>query len=208
MSQNTSPPSGVSRRAFLKIGGGAGIGAAFAVALLRGPFRGARAAIQLPDPDVATLPGACFGPLTEEERIVAAMVDTVVPGRQSDPTGAPGALDTCALNLIYDEFWPFVDYLPVLLPLLDDTSRNRFEVGFADATLEQRTEVLRTVEGAVPFVRLAYRFVRSTFYAGMYNFEGTNYLGWAGPNLGYRDHEEFSFREPVSEELTTDGNLP
>lgn len=200
--------SGIGRRGFLKLGGGVTLGTAVALAIFRGPFRTASADIQLPSPDYTPLEGACHEPLTQEQQIVAAMVDTVVPGTQTDPEGLPGALDCCAMNLIYDEFYPFVDYLPILVPLIDSTADNQHDKGFLECDLTERTEVLRSVEESLPFVRLAYRFIRSTFYAGMYNLKGTNYLKWPGPNLGYRDHEDFSFREAVCSEMTEDGNLP
>jgi hypothetical protein len=199
---------GIGRRGFLKLGGGITLGTAVALALFRGPFRRAAADIQLPSPDYTPLEGACHAPLTAEEQLVAAMVDTVVPGTQTDPEGLPGALDCCAMNLIYDEFYPFVDYLPILVPLVDTTADSQYGKGFVECDLVERTEVLRAVEESLPFVRLAYRFIRSTFYAGMYSLKGTSYLRWPGPNLGYRDHEDFSFGTAVCSELTEDGNLP
>ena len=33
-------------------------------------------------------------------------------------------------------------------------------------------------------------------------------FGWPGPNLGYTEHEDFSFGKQISKELTKDGNLP
>ena len=57
-------------------------------------------------------------------------------------------------------------------------------------------------------IRLAYRFIRSTFYASTYNMVGAAYLNWPGPNLGYTEHPDFTFGKSLSRELTRDGNLP
>ena len=152
--------------------------------------------------------GACHQAVTTEEKTVAAIVDTVVPGRQSDPEGDPGAIDSCAVNLIYDEFWPFVSALPLILSLVNNLASDLHSKTFLECDLKQRTQVLAQAETKLPLIRLAYRFIRSAFYAVNFNMVGAGYLSWPGPNLGYLDHEEFSFRKPVSKELTKDGNLP
>ena len=199
-----------SRRQFVKLSGKVTLGTALAASLFRGPLNFALAAVQFPEPDHQPLPGACFlDAQTEEEQLVAAMVDTIVPGVDSDPDGLIGAMETCAMNLIYDEFYPFVENLYLLLPLIesvtDDHHRNK---KFHNLTLEQRTEVLSEAEERLPFIRLAYRFIRSSFYAGAYNLKGTTFMGWPGPNLGYLNHPDFTYGEPIGTELTEDGNLP
>jgi len=178
-----------------------------AAVLLRGPER-ALAELAWPRPDYEPLEGACFEPSSEEERVIALLVDTVVPSAATDPDGVPGALDCCALNLIYDAFFPFQDYLGLIIPALKALAEQDFGRAFVDCDLEQRTEVLRQAEETVPIIRLAYRFIRSTFYGAAYTMRGTEYMGWPGPNLGYLDHPELSFREALADELTDDGNLP
>jgi hypothetical protein len=201
-------PGEIDRRAFLRLASGGTVGTALAALLCRGPFGQALASVEYPQPDHQPLEGACVEAQSAEERTVAAIVDTIVPGRTSDPAGGPGALDSCALNLIYDDFFPFASNLPLILPLVDGLATDLFAKPFVDCALGERTEVLRRAEEMLPFIRLAYRFIRSTVYAGNYNYVGTTYLDWPGPNLGYVDHPDFSFGEPLSDELTLDGNLP
>jgi hypothetical protein len=197
----------VDRRTFLKAGGTLTFGALVAGLLFRRPLlTSARAEVILPD--YTSIKDACYTIETEEERIVAAIVDTVVPGADADPTGAPGALDACAMNLVYNAFFPFMEYLPVIVGGVTGLADQEYGKSFMDCTLEERTGVLKKFEEVLPITRLAYRFIRSAFYGAAYNMVGTNYLNWPGPNLGYIDHEDFSFREPVSDELTEEGNLP
>lgn len=54
--------------------------------------------------------------------------------------------------------------------------------------------MLVRAEDKLPLLRLAYRAIRSAFYGGAYNGVGLDYLGYPGPNLGYRHLPECSFR--------------
>jgi len=208
MSDGTNPQPGLDRRRFLELGGTLTFGSVVAALLFQAPLRKAVASLVYPEPDYTPLDGACIEAQTDEERTVAAIVDTVVPGSKSDPAGIPGALDCCALNLIYDAFYPFVDSLPVILPMVDSFAERDHGLPFRECDLDQRTGVLSEVEELLPFIRLAYRFIRSAFYGAAYTMRGTHYVKWPGPNLGYQEHPDFSFREAVSRELTEDGNLP
>ena len=184
-------------------------GAALAAAVFGGPLRELYAKVKYPDPDHVPLEGACVDPLTNDEKKVAAIVDTVVPGKDVDPDGVPGARESCALNLIYDEFYPFVQVLPSLLLLVDTLAGQLHDnKKFMECTLKERTQVLQKAEGTLPLIRLAYRFIRSTFYASNYNMVGAAHIKWPGPNLGYTEHPDFTFGEPLARELTKDGNLP
>ena len=203
-----SQEGGSSRRQFISTAGKASFGAALAAAIFHGPLGELYARVRYPRPDHEPVKGACAVAVTDDEKTVAAIVDTVVPGPASDPDGYPGALDTCALNLIYDEFYPFVSALPFLLALVDKKADNKYGVKFVQLDLVKRTEILRASESALPLMRLAYRFIRSAFYGAAYTMRGTEYMGWPGPNLGYLDHPELSFREALADELTDDGNLP
>ena len=213
MSETDKRPEGVeveysSRRAFLKTAGKVTFGAAMATAMFHGPLGELYARVRFPKPDHDPLKGACAQAMTADEKTVAAIVDTVVPGPASDPDGYPGALDTCALNLIYDEFYPFVSALPFLLALVNKKADNTYGVKFVELDLVKRTAVLKESESALPLMRLAYRFIRSAFYAANYNMVGAQHFGWPGPNLGYTEHADFTFNKAVSKELTKDGNLP
>ncbi len=213
MERPRNKPDGVeieygSRRAFLKTAGKATFGTALAAALLHGPLGQLYAKVRFPKPDHEPVKGACAEAVTADEKTVAAIVDTVVPGPASDPDGYPGALDTCAFNLIYDEFYPFVSALPFLLALVNKKSDNKYGKTFEELDLVKRTQVLKESESAVPLMRLAYRFIRSAFYAANYNMVGAKHFGWPGPNLGYTEHKDFSFGKAICKEMTKDGNLP
>ena len=73
---------------------------------------------------------------------------------------------------------------------------------------QQRIDVLVAAVDKVPLLRLAYRAIRSAFFGGAYNGIGLDYVGYPGPNLGYRSIPEFSFRKAVCQELTADGRMP
>jgi hypothetical protein len=153
------------------------------------------------------LDGACLVPGSKEEQTLAALVDTVVPGRDTDPEGAPGALEGCALNLLLDEYYPFKDYLTLIVTLVDGAAKQSAGTTFLEATYEQRLKVLVEVQTMLPVLRLAYRAIRSAFYGGAYNGLGLQFLGYPGGNLGYRHLKEASFRKPVCKEMT-DGWMP
>lgn len=153
-------------------------------------------------------PGFAAEPETDKQRTVAAIVDTVVPGPESDPAGGPGALEAGALNLIYDRFYPAWDYLDSVVVLVDHTARQEFSATFEELELEQREQVLLEAQELLPFLRHLYRFIRGVFFADLHSGTGSDYLGFPGPNLGYIEHPDFSFRRPMSEELSDDGNLP
>jgi hypothetical protein len=195
--------AGLDRRRFLKEAG------AWALGMLAGAAALDRSA--LADPRVyprAPLPGACVVAGTDAERTLAALLDTVVPGADADPTGAPGALDACALNLLLDDAYPFRGYAPLIATLMDQTATKAHGKPFVELAYEQRLDVLVRAEDTLPLLRLAYRAIRSAFYGGAYNGVGLDYLGYPGPTLGYRHLADFSFRRPVCREASATGWLP
>jgi hypothetical protein len=194
----------LDRRRFLREAGG------WALGLLAGAAAyapGLRAAEGRAYP-AAPLPGACVPPGTDAERTLAAVLDTVVPGPDVDPLGAPGALEACGLNLMLDDAYPFRSYAPLIATLMDQTARQAHGKVFVELAYEQRLEVLVLAEEKLPLLRLAYRAIRSAFYGGAYNGVGLDYLGYPGPNLGYRHLPDFSFRRPVCREASDTGWLP
>jgi hypothetical protein len=154
------------------------------------------------------LPGACLEPVGTLEKTLAAVVDTVVPGTTTDPEGHPGALESCALNLLLDDFYPFRSYASLIVSLVDAIGQQLHASTFLDADYQQRLEVLIKAQEDLPVLRLAYRAIRSAFYGGAYNGIGLDFVGYPGPNLGYRHLPEASFRLPVCKELTEDGWMP
>jgi len=154
------------------------------------------------------LPGACLEPSGAMEQTLAALVDTVVPGVETDPDGAPGALESCAMNLLLDDYYPFRSYASLIVSLVDVIAKQLYDSTFMEATYKQRLEVLVKAQEDLPVLRLAYRAIRSAFYGGAYNGIGLDYVGYPGPNLGYRHLAEASFRRPVCQELTEEGWMP
>ena len=150
---------------------------------------------------------ACLAALTHEEKTFSALADTVVPGGKSDPSGAPGAVEACALNLIYDDKMPIVSVASLLVGLLDGAAQDLYQRNFVDLNLEERTQAVQESEKRLPLLGYLLQLIRAAFYDGYISDVGLKYLGYPGPNLGYVDLG-FSFGEKMSEELTADGNLP
>ncbi len=154
------------------------------------------------------VPGACLEPATAVEKTLAAIVDTVVPGPDSDPEGAPGALEACAMNLLADDFYPFKTYAGIITSMMDQLGFANHNGAFVDLTYEQRLAVLVEAQQTLPVLTLAFRAIRSAFYGGAYNGVGLDFLEYPGPNLGYRHLAEASFRKAVCEEMTDTGWMP
>jgi len=147
-------------------------------------------------------------PVTDVEKVLAAVVDTVVPGGETDPSGDPGALEACALNLMLDEYYPFRSYADLIVTVMNQAAQNAFQTDFLTATYEQRLEILLNAQEALPVLRLAYRAIRSAFYGGTYNGIGLTFVHYPGPNLGYRHVKEFSIGTAISTEASKTGWLP
>lgn len=154
------------------------------------------------------LPGACVSATSDTERCLAAVVDTVVPGKETDPEGTPGALEACAMNLMVDGAFPFRSYASLITTLVDGMAKDEGAERFIDLAYEPRLAVLVRAQQALPVIRLAFRAIRSTYYGGAYNGVGLDALGYPGPNLGYRHLPEASHRCPVCRERTETGWMP
>lgn len=176
-------------------------GVADAARAASGPFR----APPYPRPVV---PGACIEPITPVEKTLAAVLDAVVPGAETDPEGTPGALEACAMNLMVDDTYPFKAYGSLFATLMDTLAESMHGGTFVSLSNEQRLSVLVGAEDDLPLLRLAYRAIRSAFYGGAYNGVGLTYVAYPGPNLGYRHIAEASFRKPVCKERTDEGWMP
>ena len=199
----------LSRRRFLRDMGGWSMG--LLLAGVGGHLAMAETGDEAFEPPGFTRPplaGACLEPVGDMEKTLAAVVDAVVPGPAMDPDGEPGALESCAMNLLGDDFYPFRDSARVIVTLMDHLARQDFGGSFVEITFEQRLAVLVKSQETLPVLRLAYRAIRSAFYGGAYNGVGLDYLGYPGPNLGYRHLEQASFRRPVCEEMTETGWMP
>ena len=154
------------------------------------------------------IPGACLQPLGDVERTLAAMLDTVVPGPMNDPEGTAGALEACSMNILLDGSFPFRKYADMFALVLDGIATDAHGAALADLPYAQRLDVLVTAQDQLPLLRLAFRAVRSAFFGGAYNGIGLRYVGYPGPNLGWRHVPESSFRMAVCGERTETGWMP
>jgi hypothetical protein len=199
LSTQVSPS--LSRREFIRLAGLAST--AFAVLGCAGDDGGDAAACDQPGgPCLPTLGGA---PDRHDGHVIAAFVDTIVPGRHRDPEGQPGGIDVGAPALFFDPALPALGYVNLLVTYLDGTARGLFGRDFAEASPEERDAAVEQalasfapMEFAVQLAKLAYY---STAAAGQA-------LGYPGPNPGYVDDPDFSFGVALTTEITGDGNLP
>ncbi len=146
-------------------------------------------------------------PQTADEKTVYALCDTVLPGRTSDPSGAPGAVDAGTMDFAYDKFYGVVQEFPLVLPLFNAEAQKQYGKPLYELDLAQRTTVLQNSETLLGLIDQIYMFLKGPFYIGMISTLGLEYMGDPGPNLGYRN-QDFSFYKPMSTEITSDGNLP
>lgn len=201
-------PTSIDRRHFLKDMGAWSIGllvasSAGSLALAQGDEE-----FQSPGWPREALPGACMKPESQVEKILAAMVDTIVPGPDTDPAGDPGGLESCAINMLMDGNYPFREQAGILADLMDLLAQGDYQAGFLDITYEQRIQVLLKAEQSMPLLIMAYRAIRSAFFGGAYNGIGLEYMKYPGPNLGYRHIREASFRRAMCREKTEKGWMP
>lgn len=146
-------------------------------------------------------------PITDDEKTVYAICDTIIPGRTSDPTGAPGAVDVGTMDFVYDKFYGVVQNLPLVLPLFNAQAQQQYGKPLYELNLEQRTNVLKNVQSELDIIDQIYMFIKGPFYIGIISRDGLDYMEDPGPNLGYRN-DDFSFNQQMSKEMTVDGNLP
>ncbi|MCL4558248.1 MAG: gluconate 2-dehydrogenase subunit 3 family protein [Deltaproteobacteria bacterium] len=146
-------------------------------------------------------------PQTDDEKTVYAICDTILPGTTSAPGSGPGANDVGTMDVIYDKFYPAVQYLPSVIMIIDSSARSKYGRRFYDLDMAERTDVLAGIEGQLGIVDLLYEYVKAPFYVGIISDLGLKYMGYPGPNLGYVDRD-FSFYKPMSKEMTSNGNLP
>lgn len=141
-----------------------------------------------------------------------ALMDTIVPGQYSDPTGAPGAVEAQT-----SEFCAALHaskVLPLNLRLIEwvvSAALNTMAFftkgkGFHRCTLAHRTKLANTLSKISP-VPLLYQLLRAPFYTGSMNRVGFDYTGYPGANDGYMDfsHGRVTW---VPSPKTVGGNLP
>ncbi len=145
-------------------------------------------------------------PNTAHGRAIAAFCDTVVPSKRRDLTGAIGAIDVNAPALFFDPALPVSEYLGLIVLILDGLGKKLYDGHlFTEVSPEQRELILDAALKDDSPLDLAVQLAKVAFFS---NERAFAYLRFPGPNAGYRDHADFSFATKMSQEITTDGNLP
>ena len=143
-----------------------------------------------------------------EEEILSAFAETVIPGPDLDPERSVGAIEARALEVLYDPYYGLSPLIPMLTRNLSRTSLWWYGKPFVDLDLSQRTEILQFKDKnslVKPVYENAEILVKLAFYGGIINDVGTDYISFPGPSFGYRD---YCFNRRFADEETEDGNLP
>jgi hypothetical protein len=152
------------------------------------------------------LPHLGGAPNTNDGRAIAAFVDTVVPGRFRDPTGAIGGIDVGAPGLFFDPELPAARLVTLLRLILDGVARDLFAGRvFAALSFEERDRALEIGLMRVPELEFGIQLAKLAFYSSQ---EAGRAIGYPGPNPGYVRDPDFSFGRAMAREITRDGNLP
>lgn len=142
----------------------------------------------------------------------SAFIDTVIPGKELDPTGAPGGLEAGTLEYLakvqQQGLFPIsIDLIHFIVTLaLDLIAGITHFCSFDKLNLKDREKIIESLT-AIPGTAFLLRLMRAPFYTGAINRVGFDYLGYPGPNEGFPD---YSFDEAVSlpHPSSIDGNLP
>jgi hypothetical protein len=154
------------------------------------------------DPALPTLGGA---PDTDEGRVIAAFCDTVLPGKHRDPKGVLGAIDVGAPAAFFDPELPALPLVPVLVAILEGAADDAFGKGFAALTPSERERALEAALAGTPLLDFALQLVKLATYS---TEQMGAALGYPGANAGYVSDPQFSFGVKLTDEITTDGNMP
>ncbi len=187
--------AGWNRREFIRVAG------AMASLLALDGFSGCAAS---PD-DSPRLPSLGGAPDSDQGRTVAAFVDTIIPGKYRDPKGAPGGLDVGAPALFFDPTLPALNYVPLLVLILDEQANQLFSgKGFVALTPNQREQVLDHALIKLVPLQFAVTLAKLAYFSSA---GAARHLGYPGANNGYINDAQFSFNKPLTKEITTNGNL-
>lgn len=156
-------------------------------------------------PADACLPTLGGAPDSREGQVVAAFVDTIIPGAHRDPMNVPGGIDVGAPGMFFDPDLPAFELVGLLVLYLNGLARSNYEGREFDKLdyLEREDVVQKSVDGfesmefAITLAKLAY-----------YSSAGAaEILGYPGANPGYYNDPDVSFRLPLATEITGDGNF-
>lgn len=146
----------------------------------------------------------CVKPKTRVQKVMEAFLETVIPGKESDPEKVSRAKEGCLINLLYDPFfsrWLF-PLAEALVNDLDAISIRYYGKSFDEIPFEERTKLVLIKEDSIYFPAIALSLI--AFYSGWYNVTGPELIGFL-PNCG---QEDTSYGVKLGKEMTEDGNLP
>lgn len=156
--------------------------------------------------DPSALPTLGGAPDTHDGRVIAAFIDTVVPGQHRDPEGKVGGIDVGAPGMFFDPDLPAAPFLPLLVVLLDAASTGAHpDRTFDQLTPAEREQVLTDALAATPLLDFAVQLGKLAFFSSE---QAGLTLGYPGPNPGYVNDTNLSFGTAITTELTIDGNYP
>jgi hypothetical protein len=156
------------------------------------------------DPNSPRLPSLGGAPDSHDGRVIAAFVDTIVPGRHRDPRGKPGALDVGATAMFFDPELPALKFVPLLVTFLDGGAHRLFGPDFDELTPAQRDAVVEDALAGFAPMEFAVQLAKLAYFSSAGAMVS---LGYPGANNGYRDDPDFTFGQPLATEITRDGNL-
>lgn len=145
--------------------------------------------------------------LRENETLVA-LVETIVPGKRTDPLGNPGAYEADVFRFLEANYFDGQNYARIALVVLNIFSVMRYGKGFKNLDRIKRERLVRFLEIKFPFMVLLSRMIRCPFFCADFNTVGTDFYNWPGPNFGYFKDPTYSYRRKMSPELTEDGRMP
>lgn len=155
----------------------------------------------------AELPSLGGAPDTHDGRVIAAFVDTIVPGSHRDPTGAVGALDVDAAGVVFDPRLPAAELVPLLVAFLDSVAAPEYERPFDELIPSEREQVVVAAIELLPEMSFAVQMAKLATYTTP---QAQAHLGYPGPNPGYAKDPNFTFGEALAKPhpAAVEGNLP
>ena len=126
-----------------------------------------------------------------KEKTFEALIETIVPGKMSDPLGHPGSSEAESVKYLWKVERskllpvPFGLIRGLISTLLNIKSYTHYRKKFSKLNLEQREIVASSVE-TIPGVPLFYRVIRAPFYTGAVNDVGFKYFGYPGQIMAIR----------------------
>jgi len=147
---------------------------------------------------------SCLEPRTHAQKTIKAFLETIIPGKENDPEGKPGAEEGCVINIFYDPYYSrwFSSPLELLAKDLDTFSKKVYGRKFIELTFDERTQLLIQRDDYLYYPAIALALI--AFYSGWYDITGLKLIGFL-PNAG---QEDISYGMKFANEMTQNGNLP